>query len=251
MLVYCIQLPVANVLRTQRTRVRKVDVANEEIAPEKLEYSSMGEALLSRLRDEIMSEVLAPGQKLQQTEIADRFGISRMPVRDALRRLESEGFITFDGGRVARVSTLDMAEVVEVYEIRVVLEQLAARKAAPNVSDRDLAELYALESEMEDAARRQDLGLYLELDRQFHLKSFEPSGSPRLVKLIANYWATTQHYRRVFSTPPGRVERALEQHREMLRCLERRDADGFAAIAGRVLQEAMEGIVQDHSATQR
>jgi DNA-binding GntR family transcriptional regulator len=216
-------------------------------APEKLDYTSIGEALLSKIRSEILDGTLPPGQKLQQTEIADRFGISRMPVRDALYRLEGEGLVTFEGGRVATVSALDMDEVVEVYEIRIVLEELAAQKAAKNISDDDLAELSKFEAQMEEASKQHDLGLYLDLDRHFHLKSYEPSGSPRLLALISRYWARTQHYRRAFTSKPGRMEHALEEHREILKRLQERDADGFAAITRQVLQEAMDGILQDHA----
>jgi DNA-binding GntR family transcriptional regulator len=233
-----------------RANALKVIMADHSGAAEKLDYTSIGQALLSKLREEILDGSLSPGQRLQQTEIADRFGISRMPVRDVLRRLEEEGLVSFEGGRVARVASLDPEEVAEVYDIRMVLEELAARKAAPNITDEDLVELSRIEAQMEKAAERQDLGLYLELDRQFHLRSYAPCQSPRLLRIISRYWATTQHYRRAFSSRPGRIEHAIEEHRQILARFEAHDVEGSAAMARQVLQEAKDGILRDYVPTQ-
>lgn len=211
---------------------------------DRLDYRTLCDAVFIKLRDEILSGALKPGQRLQQVELANRFGISRMPVRDALRKLEAEGLVTVYPGRGASVSVLDLEELQEVYRIREVLEDLATRMATPNITDEEIAALSRLEQEMEQASQRGDVGLWLLLDLKFHNSAYQPCKSPRLLKMIASFWNTTQRFRRVYVMVPGRIAHAEATHRRMLAALRARDVEEACRLIREHIRESVRGVLE-------
>ena len=132
-----------------------------------------GQDAYHRLIAEIRAGVLRPGDRLLETDLAARLGISRTPVREAIRKLEADGLVTHVPHAGAAIRRLDYAEVTELYEMRLVLEATAARFAARVASDVELQEMESLNAEME-AAQSDGPSLY-ELNRQFHRVVFEAS----------------------------------------------------------------------------
>jgi DNA-binding GntR family transcriptional regulator len=157
------------------------------------------ELVIGALRDAILTGVLEPGARLRQEELADVFGTSRIPVREALRALEYEGLVTSEPHRGFTVTALDADDVEEVYELRILLESHAVRLALPLITDDDLADLDALYRQMTDAA---DPDEQLAARERFYLRLYSVTGQPRLVGLIARLrqevaralrWPTLQH----------------------------------------------------------
>ncbi|MBD3764844.1 MAG: GntR family transcriptional regulator [Rhodobacterales bacterium] len=112
-----------------------------------------GQTAYRQLLDEIRRGALPPGARLRETDLADRLGISRTPVREAIRQLEADGLVTHLPRQGATVRQLDYAEVIELYEMRAVLEGTAARLAARAASDVELAELAEINATLADAER--------------------------------------------------------------------------------------------------
>ena len=200
--------------------------------------------VFAALKEEILNGTLRPGRKLQQTELAERFGISRMPVRDALRELEAEGLVTIQPGRAATVAELDLEEFEEVYRIREVLEELAGRLSAPRLSHANLAALEDLVAMMEQASRRGHLGAWLKLDKEFHNLSYQACRSPRLLRLISGFWNSTHLYRRAYCSLPGRIERAENLHRRLMAALKQRDGELVGRLIVEHVQESMRSILE-------
>jgi len=155
--------------------------------------------VLSALRDAILSGALAPGARLRQEELADVFGTSRIPVREALRALEYEGLVASEPHRGFTVTALDADDVEEVYDLRILLEGHAVRLAIPLLTDADLEELEELFREMVAAATPDE---ELAARERFYLRLYSVTGRPRLVGLIARLrqevaralrWPTLQH----------------------------------------------------------
>src|SRR5690606_7315048 len=146
-----------------------------------------------QVREAILDGRLSPGTRVRQEALARRFGVSRIPVREALRQLESEGLVTLVPHSGARVARLDLAEHLELYRIREALEPVAAAESAPNLTDDQLDELRSLAAQIADAV--DDEPRWLELDRRFHLTSYAGAALPRLRGMIEDLWNTTQHYR--------------------------------------------------------
>jgi DNA-binding GntR family transcriptional regulator len=155
--------------------------------------------VLASVRQAILSGVLGPGARLRQEELADIFGTSRIPVREALRALEYEGLVTSVPHRGFTVTALDADDVEEVYDLRILLESEAVRLALPLLTDEDLDELEKLFRVMQDASRPDD---QLAAREQFYQRLYSVTGRPRLVGLIIRLraevarvlrWATIQH----------------------------------------------------------
>jgi DNA-binding GntR family transcriptional regulator len=176
-----------------------------------------------KIRDLILSGELQPGARIGQEALAERFGTSRIPVRDALRQLESEGLVILVPNSSAWVAKLDLAECLEIYKIRELIEPLALAEAIPLMSD---AEITALEQAAQEIERTPDSDTFLRLDRDFHLTSYRAAPMPRLKALVEQYWNTTQHYRRAYIAIVWKKANWIiyYEHRLLVEAIKRRDA---------------------------
>lgn len=168
--------------------------------------------IAERLRSEILHGELKPGQRIRQEIIAERFGASRLPVREALRMLESDGLVTLVANTGAWVSKLSMRECSELYRIRERLEPLLLAESIPHLTEETIARLQELAVSMEAAA---DVETFLRLDREFHLLSFSAADTSLLGDFVRRLWNTTQHYRRAFALlvdSPGSAAIHHEHH---------------------------------------
>jgi DNA-binding GntR family transcriptional regulator len=192
------------------------------------------ERLLSeRISDEIRRAVvageLAPGSRVRQEELATRFGASRIPVREALRRLESEGLVTLVANSGAWIAKVDVEECIEMYKIRERLEPLALSESIPRLTEGDVESLQRLATAIEATTEVEE---FLRLDRDLHLLSYSRAEMPRLVSMIERFWNTTQHYRRAYFKL---IERSGHwvihaEHRLMMEAIRRRDEEEASRI---------------------
>jgi DNA-binding GntR family transcriptional regulator len=189
------------------------------------------------LRTAILGGNYLPGERIRQEDIAARSGASRIPVREALRMLDSEGLVTLVANSGAWVTKLTLGECVETYLIRERLEPLLLRTSMPCLDAAAVDRLGQLAGEMEAGA---ELDAFMRADREFHLSSYAGAASGEMWQIIHRMWNTTQHYRREFtrlalafpwgddppSTPrkPGLNVTHLE-HRLLLDCIRRQDPD--------------------------
>jgi DNA-binding GntR family transcriptional regulator len=148
------------------------------------------------IRDRIVRGTYPPGSRLRQEEIAERFGASRVPVREALKLLEAEGLVTLVPNAGAWVSKLTLAECEEVYQARERLEPLLMRYSMPALTARDIIELAALAQQMTET---DDVAEFLRLDRAFHMLSYSGADTLVLSDLVTRLWNTTQPYRRAYT----------------------------------------------------
>lgn len=192
------------------------------------------------LRGAILAGEFAPGERLRQEEIAEQFGASRLPVREALRILQSDGLVTLVANSGAWVSQLDERECAESYEIRERLEPLLLRESMAGLSDEDIATLRRLAEEMES---RPEVETFLRLDREFHLLSYSRAETVLLSSLIERLWNTTQHYRRAFAVLVGAEGRRVihAEHFLLVDAIARRDVeDAERVLAGHIRRTRLE-----------
>lgn len=155
-----------------------------------------GARIAGQIRADILAGTHAPGTRLRQEDIAERYGASRVPVREALRMLEHEGLVRMVANTGAWVATLTLAECEEIYQMRERLEPLLLRMSAPELTSADLDRLQGLAEEM---AASDDVETFLRLDRAFHLGGYERARTSQLGELVVKLWNTTQPYRRAYS----------------------------------------------------
>ena len=199
-------------------------------SPEALDYTTLCAAVTKRLRQDILSGALIAGQKLDQTSIAERFRISRMPIRDALRTLEGEGLVQLKPSKGAFVAMINLSEFIQIYQVREALEPLAIQLAIPRIRDEELCVLVDYVNNMEKAVQQNDLGRWVDLDRSFHLGSYQPCQNPTLLKVIASFWNATQHYRRVFVSYPSKTDASHIRHKQLLEAFQARDGKRAAEL---------------------
>ncbi|MCB1359129.1 MAG: GntR family transcriptional regulator [Maritimibacter sp.] len=185
-----------------------------------------GNAAYLQLLDEIRQGRLLPGDRLRETELADRLGVSRTPVREAIRQLEADGLVVHAPRQGATVRRLDYAEVMELYEMRAVLESTAARLAARAASDLELDELAAIN---EALGRAGDPGEAARLNRQFHNVLLDAAKNRFLKKSMLGLQKALLILGPTTLAEAERAEEALEEHRALLAALTARD--GAAAEA--------------------
>lgn len=187
-------------------------------------YVSKSDMVADVLRELITDRQLSPGTPLRQRHLAEQFDVSNTPVREALRRLESEGLVVTDVHRGATVAHTESEELEENYRILAALEALAGSLAVAKMTDGDLAEIEALYQEV--AACRPDDERLAELNRQFHFRVYECARSPMLLLLMRLLW-------RSFPDGPqaGRPhQESVQQHAELVSALKERDEERVAAL---------------------
>lgn len=157
--------------------------------------SASSARIADALRDRILSGALGPGTRIFQEEIAEEFGVSRIPIRESLRILESAGLVTIVASSGAWVASMNLAELQESYLIRERLEPLLLGLAVPLHSPESLTRLSELAA---DANAADSVEEFLDLDRKFHLAAFEGPSVDNLRSMVDRLWNSTQHYRRAF-----------------------------------------------------
>lgn len=175
------------------------------------------------LRRAILDGDLAPGERIRQEVIAEQFGASRLPVREALRILQSDGLVTLVANSGAWVAQLDERECAESYEIRERLEPLLLRESMPGLTTIDVERLRGLGELMQ---AEPGVETFLRLDREFHLLSYSRAQTVLLSSIIERLWNTTQHYRRTFALLVGSRGRQVIhfEHLLLVDAIERQDA---------------------------
>jgi DNA-binding GntR family transcriptional regulator len=187
------------------------------------ESSVLSHAIANDLRQGILVGNYIPGTRVRQDELAERYGTSRIPVREALRDLESEGLVVLIPNRGAWIAKIDIKECVEIYKIRERIEPLAIGESVQAMEQETIEQLDRLIQEIEACQEVED---FLKLDREFHLLSFKHAGMPTLTSMIERFWNTTQHYRRAYAHVIGESGWWIIQHehRLIMEAIRRRDA---------------------------
>ncbi len=195
-------------------------------------YRTMTEIVADEIRVRILNGDFIPGQRLVAAEIADEMGVSRMPVRDALRNLESTGLVETIPHRGTIVKDLSEFEILELYQIRAVLEGLAARLASERMDEKMLEQINNTISQHDlKTIQNEDYDSFTKLNRKFHSLIWEASGSPKLESLLANLYDACNQYRNLSMLVSGRPDSIFNEHSAIVNALKLRDCDEAERLA--------------------
>lgn len=188
-------------------------------------YRPMSHEVTASLRQAILEGHLQPGDRIGQASIAEAHGVSRIPVREALRQLETEGLITQVPHAGARVSQHSLREIFELYLLRESLEPLLLEHSVMKLSRKQLRELHDSMDRVRSAEN--DIQVWLLEDRTFHLSSFQAADMPTTLALAERFYNQTQPYRREFfgSLDQEQMDVVHLEHRLILDAIERRDPE--------------------------
>lgn len=186
-------------------------------------------AVYEQLRQSIIEGRFEPGDALTEIALAEQFGVSRTPIREALRRLEQDGLVE-RGTRGMQVRTRSPEEILEIYEVRVVLEAAAAKAAAAAKTSLDLLRLAQLHEEML-AASPNDARNLADLNRRFHEQLWQASHNATLVDLLTRLGVHLVRFRETTLTFGDRWKTVLDEHTELLDAIRDGDAERAAQIS--------------------
>lgn len=182
-----------------------------KLVPVKLDsYKPLREIVFESLREAIINGVLEPGERLMEIQLADEMGVSRTPVREAIRKLELEGFVVMIPRKGAYVAGVSDKDVTDVFEIRSALEGLAAGLAAERITDEEIEQMERMI--LYRSGEAVDIEKIVEADTDFHALVYQASRNERLVANLANLREQIQRFRATSLSYPGRLKDAVEEH---------------------------------------
>ncbi|WP_339477871.1 MULTISPECIES: GntR family transcriptional regulator [unclassified Pseudomonas] len=160
------------------------------VVPDKHRYKTAMSFVVDVLRQGVLTGAIAEGTPLRQDDLAAKFGLSRMPIRDAIRQLEAEGLVVYEPHKGATVATMTIDDIVEIYDMRIMAECTALKLAFGSIKGERIAELNSIIQDMETA----DLDQFRALNQQFFAVLFQPVQRPRLHSLIKSLHDSVERY---------------------------------------------------------
>ena len=208
-----------------------LEPSSERAAP--IARTTLHDQLTARLRDMIIEGDLAPGERVPERELCERFQVSRTPLREALKVLASEGLLDLAPNRGARVSKLTVDDVEEMFPVMGALEALAGELVASRIGEEDLAEIQALHYQMVLHHKRGELPAYFRLTQAIHEKIMAVAGNATLLALHRSLAGRIRRARYVANMSQRRWDQAVAEHEEILAALIARDGEAL----GRILKD--------------
>ncbi len=200
------------------------------------------EAVLAELRRLITAGQLRPGQQIVQDALAVQFGVSRVPLREALKILEGEGQVTYVAHRGYFVTELSLSDLIEVYRIREILEAEAVSIAVPQMTAEDIHRLEEAERDVRAAADIADVVAMTSANRRLHFAILDACALPRLVWLIRLLWDATEVYRSVYYNEAHNREMVDSEHRALVAAVKAGDATAALMVLTEHREHAIEAL---------
>ncbi len=211
----------------------------ERLSPIKIEgYQPLREMVYFALREAIMTGKLMPGERLMEVQLAEEMGVSRTPVREAVRRLELDGFVVMIARKGAYVADLSIKDIISVFEVRTAMERLAAQLATERIRpeeidalERNLAAVEMVDTD--DVDNNDKVALYTDIDTKFHDIIYDASRNDRLKQITNNIFEQVYRYRVICLANSKVLLSALDGHHKIVDAIKAKDpmAAGEAAAS--------------------
>jgi DNA-binding GntR family transcriptional regulator len=192
---------------------------------ERIQSQALYMQVADRLRDQIYKNELQPGSAIDEMALCERFGISRTPLREALKVLDSEGLVELIPRKGSYVRSMDVDELNELFPVMAVLEGLCAREAVVNCTQPALDQLLTMHQKLEEYAAEGNIDAYYEQNFVFHQAIQDLSGNKWLQRVIGDLRKVLRLARHMQLTIPGRLEASLEEHRRIIDAIKSHDPD--------------------------
>ena len=207
--------------------------------------STLPQAAAERLRALIIEGALAPGTRLNERELSEQLGVSRTPLREAFRLLAADGLLVQLPNRGVQVAALSREDVRHAFEVMASLEGLAGELAASRAGPADLADLEALQADLEKAHRRRDLPGYYRVNRAIHDRVMAIAGNPLLIQTCNGLNARLHALRFRSNFNADKWNRAVAEHRAMLTALAKGDGAGLRDLLVRHLHAKLQAVLEE------
>jgi len=218
---------------------------NRRLNPVDLDsYKPLRELVLDAIRNAIMNGSLQPRERLMEIQLAEELGVSRTPIREALRKLELEGFIVMVPRKGAYVADLTFKDIADVFEIRAALEGLAAGLAAERITEEELESMERLLVGKQEAITSGDIDRLVEVDTSFHELLYKASRNERLANIISNLREQIQRFRLTSLSFPGRNKESLQEHKQLVEAIQSRDSQLARHLAQEHIENAENVLIE-------
>lgn len=209
-------------------------------------HQTLREKILETIREAILKGTLKPGEKVAEPDLAERFGISRTPIREAFRQLESEGYLTVIPRKGAVVAALSEQDVQEFYAIKSILEGYAAELAATRLEEKDIDKLVKFNERLKQLAGEGDVKTFFRVHNEFHELFLKAAGNKKLYDLVLHLGMKFNRLRMASLSVEGRMAISVAEHEKLIKAFRKHDGEQAenlvkktAAIGGEVLLESM------------
>ena len=210
---------------------------DNRLAPIKLDsYQPLREVVCESLREAIRKGILKPGERIMEIQLAEELGVSRTPVREAIRKLELEGYVVMMPRRGTYVANMSIRDINEIFEIRTALESLSNGLAAEHITDEELEHLQRLLVIIGGYIKEGNMEKIVETDIEFHDLMYHAARNQRLVGIISNLRDQLTRFRTTSMSFPGRLKATLEEHRRIVEAI----AQGDVKEAQQAAEDHME-----------
>ena len=196
-----------------------------------------------RIRGDIVAGGLSFGSRLTLDLLAQRYSVGHMPVREALRQLEGEGLVVLTPNRGARVRAVDIDFVRNIFDLRIAMEAMLARRAAERIEGSRIARLESLQDDFEARARQQDFDALLAINREFHNVIGEAACNPEATRVLDRHWLLIAALWNAYGYGEARVAGVISDHRQMIEALSMHDAEVSACLAMAHAAKAKQALI--------
>ncbi|ABZ83818.1 transcriptional regulator, gntr family [Heliomicrobium modesticaldum Ice1] len=207
-------------------------------------YRPLRDIVFENLREAIITGVLRPGERLMEIQLAEEMGVSRTPVREAIRKLELEGFVVMVPRKGAYVSNISVKDITDVFELRAALESLAAGLAAQRITEDETEQMERLLVKTMSCFEEDNLNDLVETDIDFHDMVYRASRNQRLVQIINNLREQLRRFRTTSLSHPGRMREAWEEHRKLVEAIADRNVPLAQSLAWEHIENAENSMLE-------
>lgn len=208
-------------------------------------YKPLRDLVFDYMKEAIITGKLKPGERLMEVQLAEKLGVSRTPVREAIRKLELEGLVVMVPRKGAYVADLNAKDLLNVLEVRSSLEGLAASLAAERITDEEVEKLKKIVEEFRIKMEEGDLEALIRLDKEFHELIFAASRNDKLIQIMNNLQEHVHRFRVKYITEEKKAKRIYQEHKKIAELIEQRDANGARKWAEKHVHNFQEEVVRD------
>ncbi|MCT4585290.1 MAG: GntR family transcriptional regulator [Peptostreptococcaceae bacterium] len=207
-------------------------------------YKPLREIVFEHLRQSILTGKLEPSQRLMEVQLAEELGVSRTPVREAIRKLELEGLVVMIPRKGAYVADVSLKDIIEVLEIRSALEGLAASLCASRMDEESLNKLKKISDEFEEALKFDNVELMVEKDIAFHDLIFKSTSNDKLIQMNNSLREQVYRFRVMYISDFDKSNSLINEHKSIVKALMKKDSKGAMELSMKHIDNAQNFIVE-------
>ena len=208
-------------------------------------YQPLRDVIFETLRKAIISGDISPGERLMEVSLADQMGVSRTPVREAIRRLEAEGLVTMIPRKGTHVSELTVKDIMDVLEVRGALDKLATGLASKRMQPAQIKALEGIHKQYVINVEKDNIEGAIRRDVEFHDAIYSASGNPRLIAMSSALREHVYRFRVIYMADVHIAENVLREHDEMLKAMRNSQDDLASELAEKHIRNQMETIIKN------